>query len=168
MAWPSERLAGRRKTSRLAALRMAPVAPREVEPGMVVYIDPGILRTLGGCVTNASLDGEDRSVKGPHYFFIFDADNTTASAVVLFGEGRKGRDELDETLKSGHAAKWKGAPSFVHRWAQYWIPLESITLASVGDDSPVENRRRYSVTSPEFLTRIRAFARKNTNPKRPL
>jgi hypothetical protein len=148
---------------------MAAVSEHEIQPGLVVFLDPQILRSLGDSLTNATIiNGVDRAVQGAHYFLVYEVSDTTASVVALYSEKAQGREQFDEALKSGHADKWIGLSTYFFRWVQYWIPLRSIALASVDDESPSTNRRRYAVSSPSALDRIRGFAETNRNSPRPL
>ena len=136
----------------------------EITAGLVVHLDPAILRSIPGCATNASIEGDvDRSVRGNHYFLILDVDEVdgAALAVPLFSNISAGRIGLNETLKRGPARAWIGRPSSFSPWQHWWIPLNHIVLASSVDDTSVGARRTYAKGNLEALQSVIDWKDKN-------
>lgn len=139
---------------------MGAVLHSEAVPGLVVHLDTGVLRAIGGSTTNAETGGGgDRAVVGPHYFLLLEIDGATGNciAVPLFSKWAPGSERLDETRKSGLADKWLGVDSFFSRWQHWTIPLAAITPSSHLEESDSANRRRYSANDTKELERITAW-----------
>ena len=148
---------------------MTAVRPAEVIPGLVVHLDTGVLRSLGGSETNATIDGGNgRAVQDPHYFLVLEvsATGTIFTAVPLFSKAAPGSECLDNSAKSGFADKWIGQSTYFSRWQHWRIPLTSIEAASVDEESQPTDRRGYAMTDMSRLANILEWQNHNANPYR--
>ncbi len=149
---------------------MPPVPAGDVEPGLVVHLDAGLLRSLGGSLTNAEKTcGGDRAVVGPHYFLVLSVDlgAGTCLAAPLFSDWAPGSERLDEGRKAGPPTRWVGQPSHFSRWQHWTIPLAVIQTASRNDGTDRGNRRWYARWDAEELARIAGWQDRNRAGFRP-
>jgi hypothetical protein len=148
---------------------MAEVAEDEVVPSLVAHLDTSVLRSLGGCKTNAEIEkGVDRAVMGPHFFLVLEVDAACRAclAVPLFSKKAAGSQPLDETLKSGLGEGWIGKESRFSKWQHWRIPLGSMGPASLRERSHRGNRRRYAAGYLAALQEIARWQDSNRAPWR--
>ncbi|MDR3592138.1 MAG: hypothetical protein P4N41_20970 [Negativicutes bacterium] len=131
---------------------MSAVSSAEVAIGLVVHLNPEILKVLGGSLVKCAPGSE---VKDNHYFLIVDvnSEKNECTAFPLYSQKKDIRDRvcLEEPFKSGKADHWIGIPSFYFKW-QFWrIPLDNIPQASLEDDSEPQERRFYAANHPDKL-----------------
>lgn len=147
---------------------MTAVRPEEVVPGLVVHMDPAILEAEGGCEINVEIGAEVRDV---HYFLVtsVDAEARRCMAFPLYSDQHGIRDRLmlEEAFKSGKASDWIGVPSWYYKWQVWCIPLDSFPVASVTDDSPSVDRRRYGDASEAAFASVTAHLPRLRTPWRP-
>ncbi len=136
----------------------------EITPGLVVHVDTDLLRTLGGCQTNAVLgtDG-DRAVVGAHDFLVvhLDAAASVCTAVPLFSKTAVGNQPLERRQKSGLGDAWLGTDSFFSHWQHWRIPTSALIAAAEGDAATPATRRRYAATDRSALDDIRNWEGRN-------
>ena len=148
---------------------MAAVTESEVVSGLVVHLDTDEVRRLGGASTNADVSkGEDRAVVGPHYFLVVSVSDTNCLAVPLFSRFAPGSELLQESFKSGLAAKWQGEDSYFSRWQHWRIPISSVAASSDTEESSPQDRRRYATASPDAMVAIADWQARNREPYRAL
>lgn len=141
---------------------MPAVSAAEIVPGLVVHLDTGKIRSLGGAKTNACLEGDsDRAVVDPHYFLILKVEGDFVTAVPLFSRGKAGSQKLEEGLKAGYPDKWKNAPSFYSKWQHWLIPIDSIVKSSESEESSAGDRRIYAKGKQQKIDYILNFQKKN-------
>lgn len=136
----------------------------EIEPGLVVTLDTGILRTVGGSMTNAVRDGQaDRAVTGVHRFLVVHLDAAAAlcTAVPLYDRSAVGNQPIDDAKKSGPADGWIGDAWFFSRWQHWKVPLAAVVAASVPEDTGPTQRRRYAKDDRSALDDIRVWDSRN-------
>jgi len=141
----------------------------EINPGLVVQLDSAMLRTFGGCETNAVLNAEgDRAVIGLHDFLVVGVDAATGqcTAVPLFDKSAVGSEPLVESRKSGHANGWIGTSTFFSHWQHWRIPSSAIVSGSGGDPASVADRRRYSPDDRSVLDDVRVWESHNRSAYR--
>jgi len=146
-----------------------PVSLDEITPGLVVQLDSTMLRTLGGCETNAVLNAAgDRAVADVHDFLVVGVDAVTGrcTAVPLFDKSAVGSEPLVESRKSGHATGWIGTSTFYSHWQHWRIPLAAIVSASGEDPASVDDRRRYSSDDRSVLDDVRVWESHNRSAYR--
>jgi hypothetical protein len=146
-----------------------PVSPEEIIPGLVVQLDTTMLRTLGGCETNAVQNASgDRAVVGVHDFLVVGVDAATGrcTAVPLFDKPAVGSEPLVETHKSGYASGWIGTPSYFSHWQHWRIPSTAIVRASGGDPASATDRRKYSPADRSVLDDVKVWESHNRAPYR--
>ncbi|MCY3702814.1 MAG: hypothetical protein OXG16_09055 [Rhodospirillales bacterium] len=146
---------------------MVSIEATELRPGLVVHLDPKVLRERGGCKTNAAInDGNDRAVHGLHYFLVLRVNEDYCTAAPLFSQHTNGSDRLAEDLKTGLADKWIDTPSYTSRWQHWKIPLESVAAASGAEESNPEYRRSYAANDSAVLDEILHWETENRCPYR--
>lgn len=141
----------------------------EVAVGLVVHLDTTVLRTLGGCQTNAERGANgDRAVVGLHDFLVVGVDphSGLCTAVPLFPKTAVGNQPLVESKKAGRATHWIGAESFFSHWQHWRIPIASIVVAAISDDTTPATRRRYAPEDRTALDDIRNWEKRNRSPYR--
>ena len=149
---------------------MSAIRVEDIQPGLVIHLDPSLLKAQGGSETNAQRDETgDRAVPDPRYFLVLEVDRAagTCLAVPLYSKSAPGSQPLQETEKGGLADRWIGEESFFSRWQHWRIPLSAIPAASVGDDSEPANRRTYAATQPATLRSIADWQHRNRCSFRP-
>ncbi len=134
---------------------MTAVSVGEVEPGLVIHLQPEEVVRLGGSLVKCPLGTE---VKDKHFFLIVHVDDVKAECMAfpLYSQKQDIRDRipLEEEEKSGKPEHWIGRPSFYFKW-QFWrIPLASVCAASFDEDSEPPSRRRYAAAHPNKLAGI--------------
>jgi len=148
---------------------MTAVSVKEVSAGIVVHLNPEILKGLEGCLVKCSNGTE---VKESHYFLVvsIDSENANCTAFPLYSRKQDIRDRiiLEDSEKTGKAEHWIGMASYFFKW-QFWkIPLAHIFLASFEDDSELQTRRFYAAANPHKLRDMTAaFARSRDEWRRP-
>ncbi|MBL0171780.1 MAG: hypothetical protein IPP90_13860 [Gemmatimonadaceae bacterium] len=145
------------------------VTQDEVSVGLVARLDTTVLRTLGGCQTNAVLGPEgDRAVVGPHDFLIVgvDAASGVCTAVPLFPKTAVGNQPLVNGKKSGGDDGWVGVDTFFSHWQHWRMPVTSVVVASEADSATALTRRRYGAQDRTALDEIRAWEKRNRAPYR--
>ncbi|MFT8732699.1 MAG: hypothetical protein ABF752_12605 [Acetobacter fabarum] len=142
---------------------MTAVRDDEVIKGIVIHLDPTILKNIGGCEATTKTGHE---VSDAHYFLVIDVDrvNNYCIAMPLFSERGKDRQILNNSLKSGMSENWIDKHSYLFRWQTWKIPLSSIERASVSDESDTESRRYYAINNEEELINIANLLRSNKTP----
>lgn len=149
---------------------MSAIEVQDVRPGLVLRLDPSVLRAEGGSETNAQRDETgDRAVAEPHYFLVLEVDDAAGKclAVPLYTKSAPGSQPLRESEKGGPADGWMGEETFFSRWQHWRIPLSAIPAASAGDDSEPANRRTYAATRPATLQDIASWYHRNRCAFRP-
>jgi hypothetical protein len=134
----------------------APIAS-EVVAGLVVHLDPAVLRSEPGCSTTAPVLGSvDRAVLDSHFFLVLHVDEVdgAALAVPLYSHCASGSERLDESKKGGKASTWLGAASFYSPKQYWWIPPQHLQRAAYADDSTASDRRTYAADDPAELAAI--------------
>ena len=143
---------------------MTAISLTEIQPGLVVHLDTGILRSLGGSETNAELSpGNDRAVVEPHYFLVLavDAPLQTAIAVPLFSKATNGSERLDPAKKRGTFQFWSGAVSYFSKWQHWRIPLSALVAASGPEATQISDRCTYALGDSTTLDAIASWAQRN-------
>ncbi|WP_411280436.1 hypothetical protein [Gemmatimonas sp.] len=136
----------------------------DVTLGLVVQLDTAVLRSLGGCQTNAVLGPEgDRSVVGTQDFLVvgLDAAAGRCTAVPLFAKTAVGNQPLENGKKSGRAEQWIGTDTFFSRWQHWRLPVASVVAASADDPATNADRRRYAATDRSALDDIKNWEGRN-------
>lgn len=150
---------------------MSAVQPTEIQPGIVIHLDPAILRRNGGCETNAKrTSAKDHAVTGEHYFLILELcdENGKCIAAPLFSEDGKDKVLLRENLKVGEPNQWAGGIYHVFKWQLWRIPLRLVPLASGGDTSEPTTRRYYAMSEPGRIAEMASWRIKAREPFRPV
>jgi hypothetical protein len=138
----------------------------EVQAGLVVRLDTGKLREIGGSETNAQASaGEDRAVTGVHDFLVVQVDPRTdvAMAVPLFPKTAPGSSPLDPRKREGGVQGWASEPLFYSHWQHWRIPRDALVRASDPDPALEGTRRRYATGSPDALQDIMNWSTRNRN-----
>jgi len=141
-----------------------PVTLEDITAGLVARLDTTMLRTLGGCRTNAVRGPEgDRAVVGTHDFLVVGVDVSLGicTAVPLFAKSAVGNQPLVDSKKSGRADGWIGTDVFFSHWQHWRIPMASLVAASGPDDTTPADRRRYAADDRPSLDDIRAWETRN-------
>ena len=149
---------------------MSAIQGQEIRPGLVVHLDPALLRAQGGSETNAQRDETgDRAVTEPHDFLVLEVDRAagTCLAVPLYSRSAPGSQPLRESEKGGPTEHWVGVETFFSRWQHWRIPLSAIPAASASDDSEPADRRTYAATHPAPLGDIASWHHRNRCAFRP-
>ena len=146
-----------------------PVTLEEITASLVVRLDTTVLRSLGGCQTNAVLGPQgDRAVVGTHDFLVVgvDAPSGVCTAVPLFSKTAVGNQPLLESKKTGSADHWIGADAFFSHWQHWRIPISAIVAASEHDEAAPATRRRYGAQDRTALDDIRNWEKRNRSAYR--
>ncbi len=141
----------------------------EITVGLVVRLDTSVLRSFGGCQTNAVLGPQgDRAVVGTHDFLVVGVDvpSGVCTGVPLFAKTAVGNQPLIESKKSGNADHWIGTDSFFSHWQHWRIPMSAIVAASEHDEAAPTTRRRYGAQDRTALDDIRNWEKRNRSAYR--
>jgi hypothetical protein len=141
----------------------------EVRAGLVVRLDTGQLREIGGSETNAQANaGEDRAVSGVQDFLVVHLDPHTdvATAVPLFPKTAPGSSPLDARKREGGLPGWTTEPLYYSHWQHWRIPRDALVRASDPDPALEGTRRRYAAGHPDTLQDIMNWATRNRNDYR--
>ncbi|GFE94612.1 hypothetical protein [Acetobacter persici] len=142
---------------------MTAVRDDEIIRGIVIHLDPKILKNIGGCEATIK---PGHQVLDVHYFLVVDVkrEENYCIAMPLFSEGGKDRQILNNYLKSGMSENWINQYSYLFRWQTWKIPLSSIEEASISDESDTENRRYYAKDHEDELINFLNLLKKNNTP----
>ncbi len=114
----------------------------EVQPGLVLHLDPDVLEEEGGRYTCS----RDRRVRGPHFFLVTGRDEQEVVVLPLYTEDGVGRVELGRRGRTGHF-KWVRGKSSYHPEQIWAVPVDAVVLAADagGDLSTSTMRNRLAV-----------------------
>ena len=126
---------------------MVAVSEDEVEPGLVVYLDPEALAACPGVRTNVS--DMSRAANRPGPFLVLKPDDEFEGflCVPLFTDGENAAERTALIgRKTGPGKGWIGRPSYWDKF-QFWIiPTSCFLAASAMEMNPKLRRKRYDLT----------------------
>lgn len=120
---------------------MAQISVDDVRRGLVVFLDPKLMASLGA---HCNQDPRDR-IAAPHYFLCVVAPDATGWSTWLpcSTKAGPGRVEVPPAFRSGHQ-RWRQRPCFVTTVERWEMSAKALEAASYGDESIFSARPRIS------------------------
>lgn len=100
------------------------VSVSEIEPGLVLHLDPRVLEQRGGTATGPAA----ARVRGTHFFICLSIDGSTGQWLPCFSHAGAGRLEVPAGARTGHA-KWTDGTCWFHP-AQVWTVTHQAVIAA--------------------------------------
>jgi len=122
-----------------AAERM--IETREIQDGLVLYLDPDELEAEGSRCTGA---GPAR-VQGPHFFLCIASDGQSGNWVPLFASAGPHRDLVPNEDKEGRPG-WCESTTYFHCKQVWQAPHAAVVAAAIAAGDPSRPGERNTLT----------------------
>lgn len=121
----------------------AMITEAELEPGLVLHLDPDELLAQGATFTCS----ESKRVRGGHFFLCLSVEENAGRWLPLYSNMGIGRQALEQTSRTGHP-KWTNATCYWHGGQVWNAPHSAVVVAAIaGDDkSTPGSRNRLAVS----------------------
>jgi len=124
------------------------VSAEEIQPGLVLHLDPDKLVEHGATFTCA----EDRRVRGGHFFICISVNSDGVEWLPVYSKAGVDREALGKAGRTGHS-KWTEAECHYHG-EQLWIAGHAAIVAAAESGRDMSRPGARNMLATEFLPSI--------------